>query len=249
MSSDRKEFKKELLKAMQGDPTEIIPKETTIIKDAPSLGTSTEDFLKARETISKKLPEVPMSLKYGKLPNLPKGEDFDPEGTASLHKTTNQVSPEAQKYVQRQQTKGKVFQKLAKLFGGKLGMAAKIAGPALGIASDALASEDIGSPEMERKQLEEAKREEIINRLPANQKAAYQEVMKKSKELAEKPVMASDLLEVTKPMIKEVGGEPDIRPEKAIKMLGEQESSDAPSIKEDLSRQNYEKMLKKRLGY
>lgn len=57
-----------------------------------------------------------------------------------------------------------------------------------------------------------------------------------------------ELQQIVKPMIKEVGGEPDIRPEKAMKMLGEQKSEDK-DIEQELTRENYEKMLKRRLGY
>ena len=57
-----------------------------------------------------------------------------------------------------------------------------------------------------------------------------------------------ELQEIVKPLVKEVGGEPDIRPEKAIKMVGEKETEDMDQDME-LTRENYEKMLKRRLGY
>lgn len=57
-----------------------------------------------------------------------------------------------------------------------------------------------------------------------------------------------ELQEIVNPMIKEVGGEPDIRPEKAIKMVGEKEIEDMDQNME-LTRENYEKLLKRQLGY
>ena len=70
----------------------------------------------------------------------------------------------------------------------------------------------------------------------------------KQQNTPEKKLQQRELKEIVKPMIKEVGGEPDIRPEKAMKMVGEQKSEDK-DIEQELTRENYEKMLKRRLGY
>jgi len=241
MSSDKKQFKKELLKALEESSTESIPK-TTIIKDVPELGTSTEDFLKAKEIVKKKLPEVPVSLKYNKLPDISESLDFDPEGTASLHKTANQVSKEVVYFAAKERGKSKVFSKLSKLLEGKLGKVLKYGVPpaaVLGIASDILASEDIDS---EQSELEAIKKEKEFEKIP-------EDIKIKSKELLQKPINAQELLQqIVKPTISEVGGQPDIRPEKAKEMLGQQISDDK-NTEEILNRDNYEKMLKKRLGY
>lgn len=57
------------------------------------------------------------------------------------------------------------------------------------------------------------------------------------------------LKETIKPMVKEVGGDPDINPRKAEKLLGEKVSEDVEDDTRELSRENYDKMLKRKMGF
>jgi hypothetical protein len=207
-----------------------------------------KQYKKALEAYDKQRQlETTKLMDKNKLSNLNINDvpDIDPSGTRSLHKTTNQASKEALDYAASQQRKGKLFSKLSSIFKSpiakKIGTVAKIAGPvgaALGIASDVLASEDVGSEELEKKELEKAKQEQL-----------RRSISKENDELANKPVTATDLLNITKPTIKQLGGEADINPKQATIMSGEQESPDMQNITEGLSRDEFERMMKKKLGY
>lgn len=138
-----------------------------------------------------------------------------------------------------------------------LTVGAKLAGP-LGMASDVLASEDLGSGEdqilekMKSQQIAERKLKETLG------DEKLQEYKKRSEELSRSPASSlilkdmakqNQLKEIVAPMVKEVGGEPDIRPEKAIKMLGEKESPDLEDMDQVLNYEDYLKKKKRQLGY
>jgi hypothetical protein len=96
-------------------------------------------------------------------------------------------------------------------------------GAAIGTASDAMASDDLGAGE----DAEVMKmRQEAM--MPKDQK--LEELKAKMAEMASKPLPPMDLLQnTTKPMIKELGGPADINPKMANGLLGEQDSPDYES--------------------
>lgn len=120
-----------------------------------------------------------------------------------------------------------------------IGGLAKFAGPigvGIGTATEVLSTPDIGENETSEisRQLKEAS-------MSPDQRQALQRIKDKSEEIAKKPVSPID-------MIKEVGGAADINPKQAQLMQGEQ---DSPDIEDEssLNIENYEKLLKRKLGY
>lgn len=53
--------------------------------------------------------------------------------------------------------------------------------------------------------------------------------------------------EIATPMIKIVGGEPDVRPSKALEMLGEQESPDIEEMEDVVDYEDYIKKKKRQM--
>lgn len=99
-------------------------------------------------------------------------------------------------------------------------------GAAIGTASDAMASDDLGAGE--NAELEQMKQEAMQQRLPQDQKLL--DMKAKMAAMASKPLSPQDMLQnTTKPMIKQLGGPADINPRLAEKLLGEQESPDYES--------------------
>lgn len=90
-----------------------------------------------------------------------------------------------------------------------------------------------------------------------NQMDKLQEILRKlqnGEELTEEEAMvlkteAQDMQEATEPMIKAVGGEADIKPEKALKLSGEVESPDIEEMDGVINYEDYIKKKKRQLGY
>ena len=117
-------------------------------------------------------------------------------------------------------------------------ISAKAAGP-LGFATDALASNDLG--EGEDSELEQMKRE-------AMQTPEMAELKAKLTENAAKPLSANDLIrKESTPMIKKLGGPADINPRQAQLLQGENLSPDDESPP-GMSRENYERMMRIKMG-
>jgi hypothetical protein len=113
-------------------------------------------------------------------------------------------------------------------------------GAAIGTASDAMASDDLGAGEDAEvlKMRQEA-------RMPKDQQ--LEDIKAKMAAMASKPLSPQDMLQNTaKPMIKQLGGPADVNPKQALSDLGEQDSPDYESgldpVKEIARR-------KKLLGY
>ena len=70
----------------------------------------------------------------------------------------------------------------------------------------------------------------------------------KDQKIPEKP-KGQELKEITSSMIKEVGGEPDMRPEKALKLTGEQASPDLEELDNTVNYQDFLKKKKRQFGY
>ncbi len=124
-----------------------------------------------------------------------------------------------------------------------IGSVAKFAGPVvagISAAAEVLATPNVGEGETSEvnRQLKE---EEMRRSMSPDQRQALQRIKDKSEEIAKKPVSPID-------MIKEVGGAADINPKQAQLMQGEQ---DSPDIEDEssLNIENYEKLLKRKLGY
>lgn len=60
---------------------------------------------------------------------------------------------------------------------------------------------------------------------------------------------AQSTQEAAEPMIEAVGGEPDMKPEKALKLSGEVESPDIEEMDKVLNYEDYLKKKKRQLGY
>jgi cytochrome c556 len=120
----------------------------------------------------------------------------------------------------------------------KLGVAAG----ALGIAGDVLAAEDIAG---EEEQLKE--RERLFESLPEEVKAESKAISKKR--IKPEELLQKDLKDTVSPMIKEVGGEEDMRPSRAEKMLGEKEDEDIEDMSNIVNYEDYLKRRKKLFGY
>jgi len=67
--------------------------------------------------------------------------------------------------------------------------------------------------------------------------------------IREKKDPQKELQEIVKPMIKEVGGEPDMKPEKALKLSGEKEDEDIEDMTNIVNYEDYLNKKKKQLGY
>jgi hypothetical protein len=136
----------------------------------------------------------------------------------------------------------KIAKELAKKIKG-VSVLGKVAGPigaGISIAEDVLGAEEVGSGEEElvKKQLKEA---EMMKNKSEEERQAIENIKKQSEELAKKQVSPID-------MIKEVGGAADINPKQARLMQGERESPDIED-ESSLNMENYEKLLKRKLGY
>jgi hypothetical protein len=108
-------------------------------------------------------------------------------------------------------------------------------GAAVGTASDAMASDDLGVGE--DIELEKMKQEAMQQRFPQDQKLL--DMKEKMAAMAAKPLSPMD-------MIKEVGGPADVNPRMAEKLLGEQDSPDYESGLDPVKEINRRKKL---LGY
>ncbi len=90
-----------------------------------------------------------------------------------------------------------------------------------------------------------------------NQMDKLQEILRKlqnGEELTEEEALvlkteAQNTQEVVEPMIKSVGGESDMKPEKAIKLTGEKQSSDIEEMDKVVNYEDYLKKKKRQLGY
>jgi hypothetical protein len=58
-----------------------------------------------------------------------------------------------------------------------------------------------------------------------------------------------NIQEITEPMIKSVGGEPDMKPEKAKKLTGELSSPDLEEMDKIINYEDYLKKKKRQFGY
>lgn len=78
----------------------------------------------------------------------------------------------------------------------------------------------------------------------------FKKILQKAEDIKQAKKQESEQIkkEVT-PMIKELGGEPDIRPEKAIQMVGEKSEEDQIDPKTEISAKEFDKLLKMKLGY
>lgn len=90
-----------------------------------------------------------------------------------------------------------------------------------------------------------------------NQMDKLQEILKKlqnGEELTEDEALVlktetQDIQETAEPMIKAIGGEPDIKPEKALKLSGEVKSPDIEEMDKVLNYEDFIKKKKRQLGY
>lgn len=84
-----------------------------------------------------------------------------------------------------------------------------------------------------------------------------QEILRKlqnGEELTEEEALVlktetQDTQEAAEPMIKAVGGEPDMKPEKALKLSGEVSSPDIEEMDKVVNYEDYLKKKKRQLGY
>ena len=67
--------------------------------------------------------------------------------------------------------------------------------------------------------------------------------------IREKKDPQKELQEIVKPMIKEVGGEPDMKPKKALKLSGEKEDEDIEDMTNIINYEDYLNKRKKQFGY
>lgn len=138
-------------------------------------GRELEDDLKSFKKIErKKMPELPEFLKEKE--EIPK----------NIHGPETDVS----KYITRQQNKAKLFRKLDSLMSSPvakgLGKAAKIGGGLLGLASEALATEDLGDAEISKDELAKLKAEKQMKPWEKELKQKLEENIKKPISLEEK---------------------------------------------------------------
>ena len=144
---------------------------------------------------------------------------------------TNQIYNKAGKLID--------ISKLGKGAVAGLKVAGKIAVP-LGIASDVLASSDLGSGE--QSELEKMEKEKIkekqFQKIFGDNKSKIEDIKKKSEEISSIPVRPSDLLSIKK-----------IIPEPSKGGIGEQESPDLEEMDKVINYEDYMKKRKKNLGY
>lgn len=72
---------------------------------------------------------------------------------------------------------------------------------------------------------------------------------KKFQEMKQKSKDEKALKQMVEPMIKSVGGEPDMKPKKAMELVGEQESPDIEEMDNTVNYEDYLKKKKRQLGY
>lgn len=160
----------------------------------------TPEFMEQREALLERLPtyqerfhqsvDLPEELmkekKMGKY-SVPIKMDMD----KNIHLPDSDVS----KYISKQQAKGKLFRKLSDVLSSPvvkgIGKAAKFA-PLLGIASDVLASEDVGSGEQQ--ELEQAKKEYFEKKKYESLSPEEKNIREKLKEKAMEPLTAEDMV-------------------------------------------------------
>lgn len=98
--------------------------------------------------------------------SLPKAPEFLKDAE-DVPKTIHGPETEASKYITRQQNKAKLFRKLDSIMSSPvtkgLGKAAKIGGGLLGLASEALATEDLGDGEISKGELARLKAEKEMS--------------------------------------------------------------------------------------
>lgn len=178
-------------------------------------------------------------------------EQKDIEKAFRTEEAAKKLQPSAIKQTTQSLDKGKLYNKLGKLINiseavGKRGLKSlPIIGAGLGIADAVKAASEGDYKKAGLEVLSAIDPTPISDLYLASEDIAD---ILKQQNTPEKKLQQRELKEIVKPMIKEVGGEPDIRPEKAMKMVGEQKTEDK-DIDQELTRENYEKMLKRRLGY
>lgn len=210
----------------------------------------TEDFMKNKE-LTKQSRKKPFSQKYyGKEPvteelkkKLKMMEYSEPTKMDSEPNIHKKGSP-ASKYITSQQSKNKLFRKIGSILSSPLTKKAAALGGALGIAADVLSAEDIAG---EEEQLKERERERLFESLPEEVKAESKAISKKR--IKPEELLQKDLKDTISPMIKEVGGEEDMRPSRADKMLGEKEDEDIEDMSNIVNYEDYLKRRKKLFGY
>ena len=228
------------------DEIEKMTEGSTDIKPSPVEPTEimdyTDDFLKNKDIVSKtkNLNKIPLDeltpdqKEILRLRNL--------MGNIRMNKRLGELGLEGyKKQIPSMLEKAKpLVSKLSKARkAGKVGAA--LASPLAFIASEVLASEDVG--EDEQSEISQMKKEkELESILP-------KEVIEKSKQIAQKPVTASDLIKTVQPMIKSVGGDVDMKPKKAAALVGEQESPDIEEMGGVVNYEDYLKKKKRQLGY
>lgn len=228
MKKDKDEFKKILDSIVDEDLPSPQELETTKIETPKLSGVSesAEDYVSNREKIERLMADSRM--RQDLLEAARKRKDIP----GTYHK----------KHIKENLKK---IRELLKSPAGKTGAKLLAGVGIIGKAVEALAgAEDIAE---EEQLLKEREKERMFESLP-------EEVKKESKKLSSKKIKPEDLLQkelqdTTKPMIKAVGGEEDIRPSVAEKMLGEKESEDVGDIPEFINYEDYLKRKKKLFGY
>jgi hypothetical protein len=86
------------------------------------------------------------------------------------------------------------------------------------------------------------KLQEILRKLQSGEELTEEEALVLKTE-------AQSTQEAVEPMIKAVGGEPDMKPKKAISLTGEQESPDMEEMDKVVNYEDYLKKKKRQLGY
>jgi hypothetical protein len=241
MKDKDKSFKtmlKELENMMETSPEVDVPtQEATQVMDY------TDDFMKNKEIANpaKNLSKVPvdeltpdqkeMTKLRNLMGNIRANKRLGDLGLSSYAKQVPAMTKQAKSIASR-------------LMGGlgKVGKAGVLlASPLALAASEVLASDDLG--ENEEMELEKIKRQKQMESI------IPKEVMEKSEQISKKPITAGDLIKTTQPMIKSVGGEPDMKPKKAMELVGEQESPDTEEMDNTVDYEDYLRKKKRQFGY
>ena len=170
------------------------------------------------DTLSDVIPD--MKAHTAAKPMLEKAAQLERISDLVPKKTVGTITPYAKKAYDAASKLGGVASKLP--FKKLMAVLGPV-GAAIGTASDAMASDDLGAGE----DAEVMKmRQEAM--MPKDQKLL--DMKAKMAAMASKPLSPQDMLQNTaKPMIKQLGGPADVNPRLAEKLLGEQESPDYES--------------------
>lgn len=194
--------------------------------------------------------EARLSAQYERLtPENVKQVIEDQKEIESKFKEAQKIKPEIPS-ISKSVPKDKVYNKLGKLLNiseaiGSRGLKSlPVIGLGLGLASAAKAAKE---GDYKKAGLEALS---AIDPTPLTDiYLASQEIGDLLTDKSDQKTEQQKLKETVSPMIKEVGGEPDIKPEKAEKMLGEKESKDIEDMTKIINYEDYLNKRKKEMGY